>query len=107
MNFNKLFEQEVGEIVVCFIDGLGLVIGRPSGKTEAGDVPSLNKPKLITVNRQTQQTGLGQMLGNPDRIYLTQVPIFVYRVQDKKLIASYIENISGLAIVDKIPSQTQ
>lgn len=105
---NAVMINEVGEVVVCFIEGMGLVVGRPSGRAEISgeQVTALNSPKVVQSAKGPDgkpMVGLADLVGVPERIYLTKDPIVMYRVKDKTIIDLYIQATTSITLANKLP----
>jgi len=99
--------EQMGTIVVCFIEGIGLIVGKATDKTKIPDesVPALNSPKVIQIiNRQGEPpiVQLSDLFGKHDRIFLIKDPIFMYKLKDENLKNKYIESTTGLSLATKI-----
>lgn len=104
--------DEMGNIVVCFIEGIGLIVGKATNKTKMPDesVPALNSPKVIQIiNRQGEApiVQLSDLLGKPDKIFLIKDPIFMYKLKDENLKNKYIEATTGLSLTTRIITSPQ
>jgi hypothetical protein len=105
---NAVMINEVGEVVVCFIEGMGLIIGRPSGRAEISgeSVTALNSPKVVQSTQQPNQPPmirLADLIGLPERVYLTKDPILMYKVKDKQILALYVQATTGITLASKLP----
>ena len=84
-----------GEVVMCFIAGIGFVIGKAKCKKEEEEI-ALENPRIAQLAKNTG--GILRFPGYPDTLYLTDDSVFVYRPKDKELLAMYVKAISNLVM---------
>jgi hypothetical protein len=102
MNVKAIMIAEEGQVVLTFVDGLGLVMGRVSGKKDLANesVLALNDPRIIqnTKNPETGKTVMKifRVPGYIERLYLPDNLSFLGRILDKGALEQYRKSTSSL-----------
>jgi hypothetical protein len=108
-----LFNTELkGELIMCLVKGIGLVIGKPSEVTKEGSIPSIKTPRLVQIlpdpaNEANAQVKMPQVVGSPDEIFLIEDGSFAYVVKDKRIKEHYVKTTSGLVLASSLPGKIQ
>jgi hypothetical protein len=105
-----LFNTELkGEIVMCLVKGIGMIIGKPSVITTEGVVPSIKSPRLVQIlqdpnNEANAQVKMHQIIGSPEEIFLVEDVSFAFVVKDKRVKEHYVKTVSGIVLASTLPS---
>lgn len=102
----KLFADQLkDELIICFVKGLGLLIGKPCVKDQV--VPSVKTPRLLELridDKRLVHIVISELVGNPEEFFLVEDPSFTYKVKDKKVRGYYVKKTTNIELADKMPS---
>ena len=105
-----LFLTELkGEIMMCLVKGIGMIIGKPSEVTQEGVIPSIKSPRLVQIlqdpnNEANAQVKMPAIVGSPDEIFLVEDASFAFIVKDKRVKEHYVKVTTGIVLASTLPS---
>ena len=108
-----LFNTELkGEIIMCLVKGIGLIIGKPSEVTHENSIPSIKSPRLVQIiedpaHPDKAQVKMPVIVGSPDEIFLIEDGSFAYVVKDKRVKEHYVKTTTGILLANSLPGKMQ
>jgi hypothetical protein len=103
---SEFLQGMASEIVVAFIEGLGIVMGKAPGKVDA-TIPYINNPRLVQMRADKEEGKqvivLSRLVGDPDKLFFIKEPIFMYEVRDKGGLDSYTKSVTNLIMATNLP----
>ncbi len=87
------------------LEGTGLVLGKPI-QDENSNFIGLKNPRIARIGKDDQGNPslfCVSFMGEPDDLYFTKTPIYVYEVKDKRVLNKYIESTTGITMVEPSP----